>query len=208
MSKAKAKPRNILKSVTCFNKIFWLFGLGFSKAETGKAQVNLCNRMRFLLNLSCSLFAMVIVLSEEAVIVNNGSMIVTSAWHYQYQLQGVLMLPLMIFNYVKQEHVRELLRKLQEFDESIEESEWMMCKPKRHRFRLEMGVVIVSMAFLLAFVIFVLGHYLDFDLASIKSVRTCVFFFMTEFYILISFQFTFGALNIYRRFRVLNANIG
>lgn len=206
MSKTKEKPRNIFKSVTCFNKILWLFGLGFFEVETGKTQRNLCHRMRFLLNLICSIFAMVIVLSEENQEIHNYSMIVTSAWHYQYQFQSVLILPLMIFNYVKRKHVKLFLRKLCEFDEKMEEAEWMKFDLKITRFRMEMGSVISSMTLLLFSGLFMLGICLEFEFTTIQLMRVLTFLFVTEFYLLITLQFIFAVVCVHTRFVALNTN--
>lgn len=45
-----------------------------------------------------------------------GSAIVNQVCHYQYQLEVVLILPLMIFNYIKRKHVEQFLAKLHEFE--------------------------------------------------------------------------------------------
>ena len=208
MSKVKEKPRNILKSVTCFNKILWLFGLGFPfDVENGKTQLNLRNRMRFLLNLSCSICTMVIVLSERSFSVYSVSDFVSIAWHYQYQLEGALVLPLMIFNYIKRKHVEEFLKKIQQIDELMETTEWIKFNRKTNRFRLEFGLIVSSILFLMLFQLYGFVTFLDFNLTSIETARTFGFAFVSEFYLLISLQFIFGTLCIYRRFYVLNMNV-
>lgn len=207
MSKAIEKPRNIFKSVTCFSKILWLFGLGFSGAQTGKTRLNLCNRVRFLLNLSWSIITMVLVLTEGALITDDQMIIVKSGWHYQYQLQGVLMLPLLIFNYLNQTRIENFFQTLNKFDELIKEAKWIKFKPKANRFQFGMILIILSIVFLLIFETFMMVHYLKFDLSSIEAMRTYVFVFMTEFYLLISFRFIFVASSIYSRFWTLNTNV-
>lgn len=204
----KEKPRNIHKSVTCFNKILRLFGLGLPfNVETGKTQVNLGNRIGFLVNISCSIFAMAIALSEAEFEALTGSPIVRAGWHYQYQLQVVLVLPLMIFNYIKRKHVEAFFSKVRKFDELMANTAWMKHKPKRSwtsRY-LKTGLVVSSILFLLVFHFAII--FLEAYLRPLAVVRTSVFLLVTEFYVLISFQFIFGTLCIYRRFRALNMNV-
>lgn len=77
---------------------------------------SLCNhnQIGFLLNLSCSFLTVIAELSlvwKIAFI----PFIVSSSWHYQYQLAVVLVRSLMIFNYMKQTCLA--FREVHEFDE-------------------------------------------------------------------------------------------
>jgi hypothetical protein len=209
MSKAKEKPRNFLKSVTCFNKILRLFGLGFFPP----AQVNLCNRIGFLLNLSCSVFVLAIALHNDRSEPSMKSTIVREGWHNLYQLEAILVLPLMIFNYIKRKHVQGFVAKVREFDELVADVDWMKIKPK-HSQRCHFVCMCLVVSSILVLLLYCLTSFVrftsqpGFDQALLQFIQCMSFFYVTEFYLLISFQFMFGTIfGIYRRFEVLNENV-
>jgi hypothetical protein len=131
-----SKPSGIFKSVTCFNQILQLYGLGFSlDGVTGKIKDNLCNRIGFLVSLSWAILLCIVIAVSEPVFDSKKVRfeIVLAGWHYQYQLEVVLVLPLMIFNYIKRKHVELFLAKVHEFDETLAQMNWISTKNRRPR---------------------------------------------------------------------------
>lgn len=210
MSKVNGATKNIFKSAADFNRILQFFGLGVPlHVESGRIKDNLGHRIGFLLSLICSLFAIGIALSEPSFEGSFVSSIVESGWHYQYQLETILVLPLMIFNYIKRGHVEAFLAKVHEFDETMAQMNWMSPKPLHSQSRryLAMGLVVSSILLLLLFQCAAMATFFEYENGLLASVRALVFLAVTEFYLLISFQFIFGTLSIYRRFSALNMNV-
>lgn len=131
---------------------------------------------------------------------------VTSAWHHQYQLQVTLVLPLMLFNYIKRRHVQILGAKVHEFDDTLAQMKWIRVKSPRSWCcrHIEVGLFMSSISLLLLF--FLVLKIAD-EIGPLEFACSMVFVAVTEFYLLISFQFIFGTLSIYRRFSWLNTNV-
>lgn len=106
MSKAKGSLRNMFVEPPS-EDYFTASVLDFTL--TGTINVNLCNRICFLLSLIWSILSMVIALPELTELNHITSKIVSSGWNYQYQLEVVL--SLMIFNYTKRKQAERILQK-------------------------------------------------------------------------------------------------
>lgn len=208
MLKPKGKPKSIFKSLSGFNRVLLLFGLGIPlDEETGKIKVNLRNRIRFLVSLSCAFIASGVALTESEFGSSMSSKIAESGWHYQYQLEVVLVLPLMVFNYIKRNHVEMFVAKVYEFDETLAQMKWIRANSRHSRcLNFEVGLVMSSILLLLLFLL-LFGIFIKTENVPLVFVRLSVFVVVTEFYLLISFQFILGTLSIYRRFSVLNTNV-
>lgn len=215
MLKGKEKPGNIFQSVADFNRVLKLFGLGFFiDAETGEMRDNLANRIGFLLNLSWSVLWIIIALSEpgfdgpdEA---TRGDVYVHRGWTYQYQLQVILVLPLMIFNYIKRQNAERFFAKVHEFDEAMAAMNWTLHKPfySRARRYLTMGLIEASILLLSLFRCTIFFNVLlKLENIVLEFMQSLVFLYFGEFFLLISFRFIFGTLCIYRRCSSLNANV-
>lgn len=205
MAKTKAKPENIFRSVATFNGLLQLFGLGFHvDVKTGEMRVNLCNRIGFLLNLSWSVLGIAVAVSEQPM--ESKSEVVTTVWHYQYQLQVLLVLPLLIFNYIKRKHAANFLAKLNEFDEEMKKFKWTsagLFRTGACRY-LEIGFIVMSILFLFLFQIAALGSLILTENVELAMVRFLVYVYVTEFFLLIQFKFVFAVSNIRKRFSMLN----
>lgn len=87
MSNPKGKPRSIFKSLSGFNRVLLLFGLGIPlDVATGSIKVNLRNRIGFLVSLSCAVFAMGIALysrlvEEWTMLHRPGIISISYKWH-------------------------------------------------------------------------------------------------------------------------------
>lgn len=208
MAKTKGKPENIFRSVATFNGLLQLFGLGFYlDVETGEMRVNLCNRIGFLLNLSWSVLAIVVSLSEKPMASNKE--VLNMVWHYQYQLQVLLVLPLLIFNYIKRKHAANFLAKLNEFDEAMERVKW--TPPKLFRTGAcryhEIGFIAISILLLCIYQSVVIGMLYLVEDAWLAIVRSLVFIYVSEFFLFITFRFIFAASNVRKRFMMLNKRV-
>lgn len=208
MAKTKGKPENIFRSVATFNGLLQLFGLGFHlDVKTGEMRVNLCNRIGFLLNLSWSVLGIVVSLSEKPMA--SKSEVVTTVWHYQYQLQVILVLPLLIFNYINRKHAANFLAKLNEFDEAMEKVKWTSSKLFRTGiFRYhEISFLATSILFLIFYQVFVVRALLLAPNVELSIVRFLVYIYVTEFFLLITFKFMFAVSNVRKRFFMLNEKV-
>lgn len=210
MAKTKAKPENIFRSVATFNGLLQLFGLGFHvDVKTGDMRVNLCNRIGFLLNLSWSVLGIAVAVTEKPMA--SKSEVVTTVWHYQYQLQVLLVLPLLIFNYIKRKHAANFLAKLNDFDEEMKKAKWMpsgFFRTGACRY-LEIGFIAMSILFLFLFLyqVTAIGSLLLAKNVELAMVRSLVYVYVTEFFLLISFQFVFAVSNVRKRFSMLNKRL-
>lgn len=205
MSNPKGKPRSIFKSLSGFNRVLLLFGLGIPPdVATGSIKVNLRNRIGFLVSLSWAVFAMGIALSEPVFEIGGRVDLVISGWHYQYQLQVTLVLPLMLFNYIKRGHVQMFVAKVHEFDDTLAQMKWIRVKPPRSCRQIELGLFVSSISLLLLFFLILAVAN---EMRPLALARSMVHIAVTEFYLLTSFQFIFGTLSIYRRFSWLNTNV-
>lgn len=205
MAKTKGKPESIFRSLATFNGLLQLFGLGFHvDVQTGKMKVNLCNRIGFLLNLSWSVLGIVVALTEEPM--GSKLEVVNMVWHYQYQLQVVLVLPLLIINYIKRKHTANFLAKLNEFDEEMEKVKWTSSKIFRTgaaRY-LEIGFIAVSIMFLCLFQATAFQWLFVAPNVFLAIVRFLVYIYVIEFFLLVAFQFIFAVSNVRKRFSLLN----
>lgn len=135
--------------------------------------------------------------------------IVCSGRHYQYQLESIFVLPVMIFNYVKRKHVEKLLAKVNEFDESMAKMNWTSLRTAHSRFHhyLAMGLVVSSILLLSLFQLLFMGAFLASKRGALEVVWAFVFLSVTELYLLVSFQFVLRTGCIYSRFSALNMNV-
>lgn len=133
------------------------------------------------------------------------SAIVQIGWRSQYQLGVVLVLPLIIFNYIKRNHVERMLARMNDFDEKMVKMNWTSPKSRSDR-NIGMGLVVSSILLLLLYQFPALRAFLIDD-GALACARFLVFLYVIEFHLLISFQFIFGTLSIYRRFSALNMNV-
>lgn len=208
MAKTKGKPENIFRSVATFNGLLQLFGLGFYlDVKTGEMKVNLCNRIGFLLNLSWSVLGIAVSLSEKPMA--SRSEVLNTVWHYQYQLQVFLVLPLLIFNYIKRKHAANFLAKLNEFDDAMDRINWTPSKLFRTGACRYNEILFIAASILLLFLyqIVAVGKLFlvaNFELAMI---RFLVSIHVSEFFLLITFQFVFAASNVRKRFSILNRRV-
>lgn len=176
MSEPKGEPRSIFKSLSSFNRVLLLFGLGIPlNGATGKIKVNLRNRIGFLVCLSCSVFCLSIVLSESVFQGFLESEIVGPGWHFTYQLETLLVLPLMLFNYIKRRHVEEFMAKVHEFDETSAQMKWIRAKPHCSRYRNFIGAVLVMSSILLLLLFLLLGILTKQVMEPLAFVRSSVF---------------------------------
>jgi hypothetical protein len=212
MSMAKEENfENAFEAASDFNNILQFFGLGiYLDATTGKNKVKLCRRIGFALRISWALVAIVIVLSEteyqRSEIV---STIVDMGWHYQYQLEAILVLVTLIFNYAKRKHSQTFLAKLSEFVETSTSMAWFQTKPSSSRFcrYIPSGVVVISILQLVLFQLYLMRFSHGLKIEILGSVRSFVFLYISEFFFLVSFQFVLGTWTVYTRFSALNMNV-
>lgn len=95
------------------------------------------------------------------------------------------------------------MSKLWKFDDAMAKMNRIRHKPQHSRTGRYFGMGLVVSSILLLSVHVDLLTFLE---ASV-CVNSLVYFFVTEFYLLISFQFIVGTLCIHRRFSVLNMNV-
>lgn len=130
-------------------------------------------------------------------------------WKYQYILQHYLAIAVIIFSYLKREHVENYLKQIFTFDQIVEKLNWRV-KVVHSRMHVLL-FYLISMLMILFYMIFAIHIYGIYGKISMNPVTMTVKFIqyivMNEFVLIVSLQFILSTHCIKSRLTAILQNI-
>lgn len=137
-----------------------------------------------------------------------GSTYTDNIWKYQFILQHILIIIVIVFNFVKRKKVELFLKRINEFDHIVDKLNW---KFKRVTLRY-VTVVLCAVSSLLIltiqlFEIFVYEIFGEVPRRILATVQLFDYILLSEFYLVLSLQFILSTHHIKIRLVALKQNV-
>ena len=140
---------------------------------------------------------------------DSNSRVMDNLLKYQFVLQHYLIIPSMIYNFMKRKHVEYFLKSISKFDSTVDQLGWDF-KVIHSKYPV-LFIFLISTISMISYnyvVVVIMNVYADSKVESYEIlISNFAYIFTTEFYFMISFQFISSCYCCYSRFQMLLKNM-
>lgn len=135
------------------------------------------------------------------------STLLDQLWQYQYLLQHVFAIFVIIYNFIKRHHVQRFLMILFNYDQRIQRLDWRL--KISHSSNLITYFLSATLGSIVMYQIFsyLSGNYVKFSVDKFTLLRVIDYVFVTGLFLMISMQFILSTFCIFIRLFALRRNI-
>lgn len=198
---------NIYETVMPFYYSLKFFGLASFQLNVEDGKIKMRWKDYFFLILSILLGVLVICTScfEISGNVQKGSSFIRTSWKYQYLYQLLIIIPIIIFGWIKKKHVERFLELIYSFDEFIELLNWEH-KVNHSKNKKQLCIVLLSSLLLIIFMYF-FSILTTIEVPIAGYIVILMNMIAIKFHHFVIYQFIFSVVSIKNRYEILNKNM-
>lgn len=205
ISKLFGNSTNIYSSLVPFYYSLKVFGLAPYKLnlQSKKLQTSCCGYLYIICFLSFYFAILLYALSRLQF--QKSYSLIDSGIYYQFIYHFFMMCLVVFWNFLKSNHISNVIEKLAEFDKIVAELKW---KFKFSHSKSKMGIIsIITASTVILLFIFYLVTIMVFEKKTIfEYISLAVAFYASKALTMSIMQFTFCAYCVQARFEILNQN--
>ncbi|CAO1406641.1 unnamed protein product [Diamesa serratosioi] len=199
---------NIYETVAPFYYVLKFFGLAsFTlNLEDGTIRMKFKDYLLLFFATICGIFAIYSTCSDILTYLIEGTSLIQNVWKYLYLYQIIIIVPIIIFGYIKKQHVERFLELIHSFDKLIELLNWEH-KSNHSKTKSKLFIWLTLSAFIIILMYSFSNLTSNYLSDSNFYLNILLNVFVVKLHDVAMCQFIFSVICIKDRYKILNKNM-